>query len=70
MTTGSWRRFHLRLRALYEKEGGAVPEPIVNLDWRYKDPGEPTAEELAEEINGYATEDITDRTIRAGDRQG
>jgi formate dehydrogenase major subunit len=29
----------LRLRALYEKEGGALPEPILKLDWRYKDPG-------------------------------
>jgi formate dehydrogenase major subunit len=50
----------LRLRALYQKEGGTVPEPIVNLDWRYKDPGDPTPEELAKELNGYATEDITD----------
>ena len=50
----------LRLRALYQKEGGTVPEPIVNLDWRYKDPGEPTPEELAKELNGYANEDITD----------
>jgi formate dehydrogenase major subunit len=29
----------MRLRALYEKEGGALPEPILKLDWRYKDPG-------------------------------
>ena len=50
----------LRLRALYQKEGGTVPEPIINLDWRYKDPGEPTPEELAKELNGYASEDITD----------
>jgi formate dehydrogenase major subunit len=48
----------LRLRGLYQKEGGTVPEPIVNLDWRYQDPGEPGAEELAKELNGYATEDI------------
>jgi formate dehydrogenase major subunit len=50
----------LRLRELYRKEGGTVPEPILNLDWRYKDPNEPTAEELAKELNGSATEDITD----------
>jgi formate dehydrogenase major subunit len=50
----------LRLRALYEKEGGALPEPILKLDWRYKDPGEPAPEELAKELNGYANEDITD----------
>jgi formate dehydrogenase major subunit len=49
-----------RLRALYAKEGGAFPDPIVKLDWRYKDPGEPTPEELAKELNGSALEDIAD----------
>jgi formate dehydrogenase major subunit len=49
-----------RLKALYQKEGGAFPEPILNLDWRYKDPGEPTPDELAKEMNGSALEDITD----------
>jgi formate dehydrogenase major subunit len=53
-------QIYQRLRALYQKEGGKVPEPILNLDWRYKDPGDPTAEELAKEFSGYATEDITD----------
>lgn len=53
-------QIHLRLKELYRKEGGAVPEPIVNLDWRYKDPNEPTPEELAKELSGYAAEDITD----------
>jgi formate dehydrogenase major subunit len=50
----------LRLRALYEKEGGAVPEPILNLDWRYQEPTEPSPEELSKELNGYATDDIAD----------
>jgi formate dehydrogenase major subunit len=50
----------LRLKALYQKEGGTVPEPIVNLDWRYKDPNEPSPDELAKELNGAALEDITD----------
>ncbi len=50
----------LRLKALYQKEGGAVPEPIVNLDWRYKDPNEPSPDELAKELNGAALEDIMD----------
>jgi formate dehydrogenase major subunit len=30
-------QIYLRLKALYEKEGGPAPEPIVNLDWRYKE---------------------------------
>jgi formate dehydrogenase major subunit len=50
----------LRLRALYEKEGGAVPEPILNLDWRYHEATEPSPEELSKELNGRATDDIAD----------
>ena len=53
-------QIYLRLKALYQKEGGPVPEPIVNLDWRYKDPNEPSPEEMAKELNGAAVEDITD----------
>src|SRR5262252_1103521 len=49
-----------RLKALYQKEGGAFPDPIVNLTWNFKNPGDPTPEELAKEVNGYATVDITD----------
>ena len=32
-------QLYQRLKALYQKEGGQVPEPILNLDWGYKDPG-------------------------------
>ncbi|MBB4040381.1 formate dehydrogenase major subunit [Microvirga flocculans] len=53
-------QIHRRLRALYEKEGGAFPDPILNLTWNYKDPGEPSPEELAKEINGYAVETLYD----------
>ena len=53
-------QLYMRLKALYQKEGGPVPEPILNLHWPYKDAGEPTADELAKEINGYVTEDVTD----------
>ena len=51
-----------RIRDLYRQEGGVLPEPILNLDWRYADPGEPTAEELARELNGRALRDLTDPT--------
>ncbi len=50
----------LRLKTLYKEEGGAFPDPIVNLVWNYRDPGEPTADELAREINGSALETLTD----------
>jgi formate dehydrogenase major subunit len=53
-------QIYLRLKALYQKEGGPVPEPIINLDWRYKDPNEPSPDELAKELNGAALEDIMD----------
>jgi formate dehydrogenase major subunit len=50
----------LRLRKLYQNEGGAFPDPILNLTWRYKNPDEPTPEELARELNGYALADVFD----------
>ncbi len=49
-----------RLRELYRTEGGVFPDPIVNLSWDYKDPHEPSAEELAKEMNGRALADLYD----------
>ena len=49
-----------RLRALYEKEGGAFPDAIKALTWDYKNPDEPTPEELAREINGKVLADVPD----------
>jgi formate dehydrogenase major subunit len=53
-------QLYQRLKALYQKEGGALPEPIVNLHWPYQDANEPTPAELAKEINGSVLEDVTD----------
>jgi formate dehydrogenase major subunit len=50
----------LRLRELYKNEGGAFPDPVLNLTWPYKIPHAPSAEELAREYNGKALADITD----------
>jgi formate dehydrogenase major subunit len=49
-----------RIRALYVKEGGAFPDPIVKLSWPYKIPQAPSPEELAREYNGYAIADVPD----------
>jgi len=49
-----------RLRALYAKDGGAFPDPVMNLEWAYKIPTEPSPEELAKEYNGRALADLTD----------
>jgi formate dehydrogenase major subunit len=49
-----------RVRALYEKEGGAFPDPILKLTWPYKKPRSPAPEELTREFNGYAIADVLD----------
>jgi len=49
-----------RLRAAYKKDGGAFPDPIVNLSWPYKIPTAPSPEELAKEYNGKALTDLAD----------
>ena len=50
----------LNLRELYRKEGGAFPDPILNLTWDYKIPHAPAPEELAMEYNGKALADLTE----------
>ena len=44
------------MKELYEAEGGAYHEPILNLQWNYLNPREPRLEELAQEINGWDLE--------------
>jgi formate dehydrogenase major subunit len=51
--------FH-RLRDMYRKEGGAFPDPILNMTWKYTNPISPDPEELAKEMNGRALADLTD----------
>jgi formate dehydrogenase major subunit len=50
----------LRVRALYQKEGGAFPDPIVKLHWPYKIAHAPSPEELAKEYSGSALADVPD----------
>ncbi len=50
----------MALKGLYAKEGGKGAEPILNLAWPYRNPMEPTPEELAKELNGKALVDIVD----------
>ena len=49
-----------RIKSAYVKDGGAFPDPIVNLTWPYKIPGNPSSEELAMEYNGKALVDLVD----------
>jgi formate dehydrogenase major subunit len=60
---------YFKVKELYEKEGGAYPDPIVNLSWEY---GERDASgkikhidthAVAKEINGYYLEDVYDTKV-------
>ena len=48
-----------RIRELYLEEGGAFPDPILNLDWPYSTRLDPSAEELAKEMSGKALVNLT-----------
>ena len=50
----------MKLRELYQKEGGAFPDPILNLSWEYVIAGAPSPDELAREFNGKALADVID----------
>jgi formate dehydrogenase major subunit len=50
----------VRMRKLYETQGGAYPDPIVKLSWSYANPRSPTPEELAREFSGKALKDLPD----------
>jgi len=64
----------LRVRELYKKDGGAFPEPILNLTWNHLQPESPSPDELAREFNGKALADVLDpkdpKTVlaKAGDQ--
>ncbi|TWG67396.1 formate dehydrogenase major subunit [Aminobacter sp. J44] len=53
-------QLHLRLKKMYQEEGGKFPDPILNLTWPYANPDEPSPDELARELNGYAVADLRD----------
>jgi formate dehydrogenase-N alpha subunit len=51
-------RLFLKIRELYAKEGGALPEPIAALTWNYLNPAAPSPTEVLREINGRALTDL------------
>ena len=50
----------LRLRKMYAAEGGAFPDPILNVTWPYAAPSDPQPDEIAKEINGKALVTLRD----------
>lgn len=51
---------YLTLKAMYAKDGGAFPDPVLKLSWPYRMPAEPSPEELLMEISGKALADLPD----------
>jgi formate dehydrogenase major subunit len=45
-------RLFLKLRELYETEGGSSPEPLMSIAWDYGNAISPDLHEVAREING------------------
>ena len=60
----------LRVRELYQKEGGKFPDPILNLTWPYVDAQHPALADLAKEINGKALADLTDPKTQVTIKRG
>jgi formate dehydrogenase major subunit len=60
----------LRVRALYAKDPGKFPDPILKLTWSYTDPLNPSLSDVLKEINGKALADLEDpvtkQQIKAG----
>jgi len=60
----------LKVRELYQKEGGKFPDPILQASWTYTLPVHPALAEVAKEINGKALADISDEktgiSLKAG----
>src|SRR5215469_4778593 len=53
-------RIFLKVRELYQKEGGKFPDSILNVSWPYTNPNNPSLAEVAKEINGKALADLKD----------
>jgi formate dehydrogenase major subunit len=53
-------RIFLAVQNLYRKEGGALPEAVLNVIWPYANPINPDLAEVLKEMNGKALADIKD----------
>jgi formate dehydrogenase major subunit len=60
----------LKVRELYQKEGGKFPDPILNLTWGYTNAQHPGLGELLKELNGKALADLTDPKTQVTIKRG
>ena len=51
-------RLFIKLRGMYAKDGGTLPEPVAALAWPYVVPNVPSPAELLREISGKALADL------------
>lgn len=51
-------RLFVKLRAMYAKDGGTLPEPVAALSWPYINANVPSPTEVLREINGRALKDV------------
>ncbi len=51
-------RLFMKLRGMYAKDGGTLPEPVAALTWPYINPNVPSPAELLREISGKALTDV------------
>ena len=53
-------RMVLAVQDLYRKEGGPLPDPVLNVSWSYTNPVNPDLAEVLKEMSGKALADIPD----------
>src|SRR5579862_4064422 len=63
-------QIYLRVRALYQKESGKFPDPVLHATWSYTDPQHPSLAEVAKEVNGKALADLTDPVTKVELKSG
>ena len=57
-------RIFLKVRDLYQKEGGKFAEGPLSVSWAYTNPYNPSLSECAKELNGKALADIEDEKTK------
>ncbi len=60
----------LKVRDLYQTQGGKFPDPILNLTWAYTNAQHPALGDLAKELNGKALADLTDPKTQVTIKRG
>jgi len=60
----------LKVKELYQKDGGKFPDPILNLTWSYTNAQHPALGELLKELNGKALADLTDPKTQVTIKKG